>query len=62
MVYTSITLMEIFRNGKLNSLKYSPKLLVLDFPLPKTIGIRTTELGDQLTEALSEEVYLAFAH
>lgn len=61
VVYTSTTLTEIFKNGQLNSLKRSPWLLFLDFLLPKTIGIHTAELWDQLTEALTEQLCLAFA-
>lgn len=55
-------LREIFKNGQLNSLKHLPGRLFLDFLLPKTIGIHTAELGDQLTEALPEQLYFAFAH
>jgi len=62
VVYTSVTLAHTFRNGKLNFLKYLPRLLVLDFQLAKTLGICTTELGDQLAEALSDQLYLAIAH
>lgn len=62
VVYTSITLTEIFTNGKLYSLNYLSRLLALDFPLPKPTGILAAELGDHLTEALSEQLYLAFAN